>query len=155
MTAFRATYSDFKLVKTRKVVQIVLEVPVEQANTVLDVLGGMPDPSRETWVGVAPLRHDAAQPQPADQPRPAGAKRDWRDLPPSQQAAIRIGEPAFAVYLRENHADEWHETGDADACLKMILRIDSKTELKTDPKRMMLWRQLDDHYQAWKQVEHA
>jgi hypothetical protein len=83
MNAFQATYSDFKLVKTRKVVQIVLEVPVEHANIVLDVLGGMPDPSKESWVGVALIDPNAAKPQPVDQPRPAGAKRDWRDIPPS------------------------------------------------------------------------
>jgi hypothetical protein len=92
------------------VVQIVLEVPVEHANAVLEVLGGMPDPSKESWVGVALIRPDASPLQPVDQPRPAGAKRDWRDLPPSQQAGIRIGEPAFAAYLKENHSDEWHET---------------------------------------------
>jgi hypothetical protein len=155
MDAFQATYSDFKLVKTRKVVQIVLEVPVEHANMVLDVLGGMPDPSKESWVGVALIRPNGAKPQPAVQPRLAGAKRDWRDVPPSQQAGIRIGEPAFAAYLKEHHADEWHETGDADACLKMILRIESKTELKTDPKRMTLWHQIDEHYQSWKALEHA
>lgn len=88
-------------------------------------------------------------------PKPDGAKRDWRDMPPSQQAGIRINDPIFAAYLKENHAKEWHETGDADACLKTVLRIESKTELKTDPRRMMLWHQLDEAFQAWKIMEHA
>lgn len=156
MTAFRAVYADWKLVKTRQTVQIIFEVPLQDADAAYEVLGGMPAPATERWFGIAALRgSEPAKPQPVVDKPPAGAKREWRDLPPSQQAGIRIGEPAFAAYLRENHADEWHETGDADACLKMILRIESKTELKTDPKRMMLWRQLDDHYQAWKALEHA
>src|SRR4051812_45100915 len=29
--------------------------------------------------------------------KPAGAKRDWRDVPPAQQAGIRINEPTFAA----------------------------------------------------------
>jgi hypothetical protein len=156
MTAFRATYSDFKFIKTRDAVQIIFEVPRHDADAALEILGGMPTPSSERWFGIAPLTAPAsAMPQPGSDKPPAGAKRDWRELPPSQQAGIRINEPAFSAYLKENHPDEWHETGDADACLKLIFRIESKTELKTSPKTMMLWRQLDDHYQAWKALEHA
>lgn len=55
MTAFQATYSDWKLIRTRRVVQIVLEVPVEQADQAYKVLGGMPLSGEETWVGVARL----------------------------------------------------------------------------------------------------
>jgi hypothetical protein len=155
MTAFRATYSDFKLVKTRKVIQIVLEVPVEQANTVLDVLGGMPDPSCETWVGVAPLSPDAAKPQPAAQPRPAGAKRDWRDLSPQQQAGIRCEEPAFTTFLKEERSDDWHEAQDAAECVRLICGISSRAELETNHKARVVWFQLDNQFQAWKALEHA
>jgi len=154
MPAFRATFSDMKLVKTRQVAQLIFEVPIEEFDAAYEVLGGMPVPSKERWFGIAAIAPAAtARPEP-NQPQ-ARAKQDWRDLPPSQQAGIRINEPAFGAYLKENHADEWHETGDADGCLKMILRITSKTELKTDPRRMMLWKQLDDAYQAWKALEHA
>lgn len=155
MTAFRATYSDFKLVKTRKVVQIVLEVPVEQANTVLDVLGGMPDPSRETWVGVAPLHPDAAKPQPVIQPRPAGAKRDWRDIPPQQQAGIRCDDAAFVAFLREERSDDWIETREPAECVRLICGVTSRAELLTNHKARVAWKQLDDQFQAWKAIEHA
>lgn len=155
MTAFRATYSDFKLVKTRKVVQIVLEIPVEHANAVLDVLGGMPDPSRETWVGVALLTPDAAKPQPVDQPRPAGAKRDWRDLPPAQQAGIRCEEPSFEAFLKEERSDDWHESQDAAACVRLICGIGSRSELGSNQRARMIWKQLNDQFEAWKAMEHA
>lgn len=66
--AFSATYSDWKLIRTRKVVQIVLEVPIEAADHAYKVLGGMPNPASEIWVGVARFKsenprslHDASQ----------------------------------------------------------------------------------------------
>ena len=36
--AFRASYSDWKLIKTRSVVQIVFEVPLEAADEAYQVL---------------------------------------------------------------------------------------------------------------------
>ena len=54
MPAIRATYSDVKLVKTRKVFQLIFEVPIEDADNALRVLGGLPRPAAERWVGIAP-----------------------------------------------------------------------------------------------------
>src|SRR3990167_4487377 len=114
--AFRATYADWKLIKTRGVVQVIFEVPLADHDAAYDVLGGMPNPANEVWFGIAPLQtgkeampnhpqHNQpvdARPQPS-QPQ-AGAKRGvrpWQDLSPASQAAIRINEPTFAAYLRE------------------------------------------------------
>jgi hypothetical protein len=155
MNAFQATYSDFKLVKTRKVIQIVLEVPVEHQAIVLDVLGGVPDPSRETWVGVAPLRPDAERPQPVVQPRPAGAKRPYRDLPKPQQAGMRCEEAAFVAFLKEERPDDWHEATDAAECVRLICGVQSRAELETNQKAGVIWHQLDSQYLAWKALEHA
>jgi hypothetical protein len=41
--AFRGTYADWKLVKTRAVVQIVFEVPLEDSDAAYEILGGMPN----------------------------------------------------------------------------------------------------------------
>lgn len=155
MTAFRATYSDWKLIKTRGVVQVVMEVPLADADAAYDVLGGMPVHGKERWFGIAALKSTAeesrAKPRQDSPPssHPGGAKRDWRAVPFSQQAGIRINEPTFAAYLREEHPNEWHETGDANACIKLICSISSKRELMTSPKRAVLWHQIDTEYQAW------
>ena len=53
--AFTATYSDWKVIKTRQVVQIVLEVPLKAAGHAYNVLGGMPNFESESWVAVALL----------------------------------------------------------------------------------------------------
>jgi len=92
-----------------------------------------------------------AKPRQSNPPssHPDGAKRPWRNMPYPQQAGIRVGEATFASYLREEHPDEWHETGSADACLKLICRVDSKIELGTSQKAAALWFQIDSAYQAW------
>ena len=150
--AFRATYSDLKLIKTRQCVQIVFELPLADFDAAYEVLGGLPDSSKETWFGIAPIR-TGAQPQPT-QP-PAGAKRDWRDLQPAQQAGIRCGEPIFAAFLKENYQKEWRETGEAADCVRFLLNIHSRAEINTNHKVRMAWHQLDEQYGAWKALEHA
>lgn len=56
--AFSATYSDLKLIKTRKVVQFVFEVPLEAAEHAMNVLGGMPSPMSEKWFAIARLQEE-------------------------------------------------------------------------------------------------
>lgn len=155
-TAFKATYSDWRLVKTRQVVQVILEVPLAEADAAYDVLGGMPNPSQERWFGIAPLSQAAkAQPQPVVDRPPAGARRDWRDLQPQQQAGIRCEEPTFAAFLKEERKDDWHEAPNAADCVRMICGVQSRTELGTNQKARVIWNQLESQYQAWKAMEHA
>lgn len=146
--AFRATYSDWKLVKTRGVVQVVFEVPLSDADAAYDVLAGMPDPSGERWFAVAPI---------SDEPeaQPAKGKRNWRDLPPQQQAGIRCEEAAFVHFLREVHPEDWHETQDTSDCVRLICGVASRSELATNHKARVIWHQLDEKYQAWKTLERA
>jgi hypothetical protein len=53
--AFSATYSDWRVLKGRKVIQIVLEVPLEAAGHAYNVLGGMPKIGGEEWFAIARL----------------------------------------------------------------------------------------------------
>ena len=53
---FSATYSDWKVVKTRCVVQIVFEVPLEAAGHAYNVLNGMPRFGKEEWFAIARLK---------------------------------------------------------------------------------------------------
>ncbi len=154
MTAFRATYSDWKLIKTRGVVQVVMEIPLADADAAYDVLGGMPVHGKERWFGIAALKSTAeearAKPRqevPQDS-RPDGAKRDWRDIPPPQQAGIRCDDPIFAAFLKENYPDEWHEGQDAAECVRLICAVESRSMLIDGPFRV-IWHQLDTEYQAW------
>lgn len=52
--AIKATFTEWRMVKTRKVLQLVLEVPLEQQGEVLTRLGP-PIPDQEKWVAIALL----------------------------------------------------------------------------------------------------
>lgn len=105
-------------------------------------------PAKENKTSVAPATSRQS-------PKPAGTKRDWRDLPPAQQAGMRCDEPAFAAYLKEQRPDDWHECPDPVDCVYLICGISSRAELGTNHTSLMIWHQLDTAYQAWKALEHA
>jgi hypothetical protein len=54
--AFSATYSDWRVIKGRKVVAITFEVPVEASGHAYNVLDGMPKFGAEQWFGIARLQ---------------------------------------------------------------------------------------------------
>jgi hypothetical protein len=162
--AFRAVYSDFKLVKTRGVIQVIFELPVEQSDAAYEVLGGMPVAGKERWFGIAAIKSEAevmsTEPEsnstkPAtrpdqEPPRPDLAKRAFRDLQPAQQAGIRCGEPSFQLFLTELYKDDFHEAaGDRAECIRLICGVSSRAELDTNHKARVIWHQLNDRYEAW------
>lgn len=164
MPAFRATFSDMKLVKTRQVAQLIFEIPIEQFDVAYEVLGGVPMPGKERWFGIAAIKSPKAEEETVAQPQPvpdrpqAGAKRDktnWRDIPPAQQAGICCNEPTFAAFLKEERKDDWHEAPDATECVRLICGVQSRSELGTNQRARVIWHQLDTQYQAWRALEHA
>ena len=92
MTAIRATFSDFKIIKGRKVAQLVMEVPIEDADAALKALGGVPMPASEQWVGIAPLTREAAE-------KPRKESERWEDLSAVKQAAIRCQDEGFQRWI--------------------------------------------------------
>jgi hypothetical protein len=59
--ATQATFSDFRIVKGRKVAQLVFELPLEGADAALAALGGLPQPATERWFAIARLTKEAAR----------------------------------------------------------------------------------------------
>lgn len=57
--AFSAEYADWKIIKTRKVVSISFEVPLEAAHHAYNVLGGMPNFGNEQWFAIARLNKES------------------------------------------------------------------------------------------------
>ena len=162
-SAFKATYSDWKLIKTRGVVQVVMEVPLSEADAAYQILGGMPDFSSERWFGIAPLKNPPAEkgsskppaePQvDKDKHQPAAKRRQpWETLLPQQQAAMRTHEPAFTEFLKEVYPSEWRETSDANECLKLICGVASKKDLELKQASRVIWHQLDGEFQAWERL---
>lgn len=152
-TVFQGTFSDFRIVKGRKVVQIMVEVPSEQANAALAALGGLPDPANPAWVAVARL--DAKHGETPKQIEPPKERKRWEDMPPAQQSAIRCGEESFREFLaecRQPTGAAWRGAPDAEAaaaCVRLICGVNSRSELNTDPTAATAWRHLDNEYWLW------
>lgn len=160
MTPICATFSDFRLVKGRKVCQLVCEVPLEQADAALAALGGIPNPHAERWVGIVALKeqpqgklNSGSAPPPhadaADSPAAASKpKKPWHEYLPSQQAGMACDRVAFAIWLAR---DEPEAPETAEACAKLLrtkLGISSRSDLDTNPEAAKRWRELFGMYQA-------
>lgn len=145
----QGTFSDFRLIKGRKCAQIVIEVPIEQADQALAALGGLPQPAEEKWVAIARLNGHVPE------PRPDKEKQRWEDLKLSMQASIRCNEKAFWKYLNENYSHLGHpvrhETEAANT-VRALCRIDSRAELNNSQLAAKHWNDLDRSYQAWLKV---
>ncbi len=108
--AFTASFADFRLVKGRKVAQIVVEVPIEAADHALEVLGGVPRPDAERHVAVARIQippgatRNAANgsaaadhpPPPERSAAPGGTKRE-KTLP--EKVGMRCNDVVFLEWL--------------------------------------------------------
>jgi hypothetical protein len=138
--AIKATFSDFRLIKGRKQAQLVLEIPIEDADNALAALGGIPQPQSDHWVAVARL-NGVAKPEP--EPK---EKRRWEDVKLSMQASIRCGEPAFQKFMAARNTEQ------AADRVRAFCHIGSRSALNIDPAAAAKWRGLDHSYQAWLKV---
>jgi predicted metalloenzyme YecM len=129
----QGTFADFRLIKGRKVCQIVIEVPIEQANQALAALGGLPQPATEAWVAIARLE---------TKERVVPLKPDNTKL--SLEAVMRCRDPLFQRYLKVSNEDDASET------VRLTCGVPSRAGLNTDPEAAIAWRTLDGQFLAWK-----
>ena len=157
---FSASYADWKLIKTRRCVQIVLEVSLEAANEAYEALGGMPNAGTETWVAVARLDLQAIKESGASAPvretesdhhgdRPVS--RSWHELEPSQQAALLCKDASFQAFLAADISVDRHVINEEAARNEVLLRckIGSRSQIKPGSAAAQLWRTLVSDYRAW------
>ena len=91
--ALQGTYSDLKFIKTRKVVQMVLEMPIEQGDKLVEIFG-VPQPDNEVWVAVARIHSPSLREE-----RPPTS---FHELPRSQQAGILCEDTEFCRWTFNN-----------------------------------------------------
>jgi hypothetical protein len=135
--AFRATFSDFRIVKGRKMAQIVLETPLEEADAALEVLGGVPRPDAERWVAVARL-----ETQPAKVEKPKGPTA-------SQRAWALCNTRSFKSWIDDDFGADRGQM-DEEQCadiLRKRLGITSRGELDTNPEARARFETLEREYQ--------
>ncbi len=162
--AVLATFADAKTIRTRSVLQLCFEVPIEQADEALRHLGGFPIPAESRWVGIAlakeereklpALSHDekVARGETLAQARRDEIAAKPKDRVPfdtlalSAQAAIRCGDQSFTDYLEIHHK---HLMGDNASKVRTLCNVASRSELNTDPAAAENWGLLEGQYQAW------
>ena len=136
---FKGTYSDLKLIRSRKVATICIEIPLEGAAEFVRLFG-MPDPAEEKWIALALIGTEA---------KPEKEKRPFSELPPAQQAALACKREAFQRFLvLKGTAIGMNEISAADS-VRGHCDIASRSELTEDPIARALWVDLYDNFQLW------
>ncbi len=147
--ATKATFADFRIVKSRKVAQLVFETPLELADDALRALGGLPQAAQERWCGIARLVDpDAA----GGTPEPRADRRKFGDLAPATQAGMRCQEPAFWRFLNETNgaAGDGCLGGDnAAEIVRARCLVKSRGDLNTNAAALHRWHEIERQYQAW------
>lgn len=139
--AFKATYSDWKLVKTRGVIQIVFEVPLAEADLAYKVVGGMPNIAAESWFAIARLDPDqAAKPR----PKVAVEKRL------TQQAGICCADPVFRRFMAEEGKAYSPDESEVAIAVRSYCGVSSRSEIIPGSPAADKWDRLWGRFQAWK-----
>lgn len=146
MSAVAGTYSDLRFIKSRKVAQVVIELPIEQANRFLQAFGA-PNPSSETWVAIARL-NDAPVEIEEEAVQPEKPRRQWDDLRPSARAAILCGETAFLVFLKVKTKEEAAEK------LRRHCDVKSRSEFDNDETKRMVFEMVERDFEKWREQKH-
>jgi hypothetical protein len=141
--AIKATYHTYNRILGRKVLQIVLEVPLEQEGQVHAAIG-YPSPDGSTWVAIARLNEGAAK---VEKP-----KRSWSELSRAEQAGIACQDADFRHYLAKTSYGNLKTMDAAVAAEAVRTRCDvkSRADLDTDHHGATRWDKLYGDYQRWK-----
>jgi hypothetical protein len=155
--ACSGTFEEVRHVKSRSVIQIVIEVPIEQADAALSTLGGVPKPGRPVWVAMAVM----GETQPA--PPQMQAKDEPEDLrrgSATRQSAILCNYANFQMYLIENYAGLLgRELGDdvslADIVeiLRLATEVSSRKEYDESQEARARWLDLRADFEAWAKTQ--
>lgn len=140
--AIRGTFADFRLIKGRKVAQLVVEIPIEEADAALATLGGLPQPAAERWVALAILK---TQP-----PQAVKQKRKFSELDATMRAGIICGEPAFWRFLSKEYDGNVICEEEAEQWVRDFCGVDSRRGLNDNPPALEKWNRLQDLYITWK-----
>lgn len=152
----KATFSEWKMVKTRSSLQLIFEVPLEQQGEVLAMLG-VPMPGSETWCAIARLQDgkevvpDRRQPEAlADNAQPrspseGGAKPRSR----AQMAGWLCNERSFQLFLAAHSGDPVADEATAAWTVRKWCMVESRSVLDSDTDAGFRWDELLSAYRRW------
>lgn len=149
--AIKATFSDWRTVKSRKVLQLIFEVPLEQQAEALTMLGA-PMPDDPAWCGIARI---VEEPAPAKNPDKAEAARERyraqdKMAQAAQRAAMLCKDMAFRRYVA-TRASDGTVIASEDGCAKFVrdrCRIDSRSRIASDERAYNAFLALELEFKA-------
>ncbi len=139
MSAIAGQFVKLDSVPTRKVVRVVLEMPIEAANDVLRELGGFPDAANAKWVGVALLTGE-----PSENTLKGGKL--------AQRAGILCQEGAFQLFASEHLTSGENSPEGAKEFIYFRCGVTSRAHLDHDDEAARKFHELDQEYKAWRMV---
>ena len=151
--ALQATYVDLKFIKTRKLVQMVLELPIEQGEAVVQMFG-TPRPDESVWVAVARLTDDATVPE-TGEPKPEFDIATYA-IGPSQRAGMLCSDKRFQEWMTERSFNT--SSSDLDKTdpklatnwcadeMRWLCKVKSRAEFDTDPAARQRFEVLESEY---------
>ena len=159
----QASYSDFRLVKTRSAAQIVLEIPIEEAGAFVDAFG-LPIPGHEIHVAIARLQVPATDEEPSEargemdngapkvehpnHPRNTAASERFRALGKPEQMVARA-----AMLRKAALFQDWLGVRDEEGARARIYDrcgIGSLSELAANEDAAFKWEQMLVEYDIWR-----
>jgi len=159
LPAIDGIYADLRQVKSRGIWQVLIEVPYEKAERLVDIFG-LPRQDEPTWLAIARLTNppgtngsaatqaSAAQegtPTPSKPSVPGGAKRE-RTLP--EKVGMRCAEKRFQEWLVESGcAVSWASEEQAAFYVRSVCGVKSRKEIV--PENVVAakaWRDLETRF---------
>lgn len=138
---FEADYVDIRQVKSRKVYQIVLEIPKEAANAFAAAFG-MPESDKQIPVAIARLETQRA----LEPPPPEGMVRTFN---PCGQANVRCKTPEFWRFLTFLTGSGCEDEVRAAYIVREHCGVTSRSELNRNEEAAARWLALNDQYYGW------
>jgi hypothetical protein len=153
--AIAGTYSNFRIIRSRKVCVLEIEIPLEAGEQAIRAFG-MPQPGAEVPVAVARLQTpDKAETPPAASPVDLKAHRRFEDLPYSWQAALRCQDMSFREWLREFYEPDIHDAEDAARFVRGHCGVTSRSDIRPGTKAEKIWERLNLRYALWESARAA
>lgn len=148
--AISGDYADLKLVKTRSVMQVVVEIPIEEGERFVSMFG-VPQPGKPIKVAVARIGNE----KPDAPLKPADKSKSY-----AQRAGILCGQPGFWVFLRDKYMPDAgmddgilpHAMLDADfaaTALRVICDVESRRDLIPGTPAGDKFHEIELEYRIW------
>lgn len=153
------SFADLKLIKTRSVCQLVIEIPIERAEEAVQKFG-IPLPGQEIAVAIARIATPPAEPKQPDPSRSDRARAQYRALPADKRmacdAARLCADARFQQFARDRKGlklssdlDERTRGNLTAHWMRDYLGVLSRKDVAIDPEARRKYEALELEYKAW------